>query len=348
MKRLVTVCASASIAKTLGTAALVITTLATAVCASTLDDVKKRGMLNCGANGQLAGFGLPDSQGNWTGIDVELCRAVAAAIFNDPNKVKFVALSAKDRFTSLQSGDVDLLARNTTWTSSRDSQLGLNATAVNYYDGQGFIVRKDLKLNSALELNDATICVQQGTTTELNLADYFRANKMRLKSVTFLQLDEAVSAYDSGRCNAYTTDASGLYSVRLKLARPDDHVVLPEIISKEPLAPFVRQGDDQWFDVVKWVHYAMINAEELNVTKANVDEQMRSDNPEIKRLLGSDGNFGEQLGLTKDWIYRIVKHVGNYGEVFDRNVGAGSLLKITRGLNALWTKGGLQYAPPIR
>jgi general L-amino acid transport system substrate-binding protein len=323
-------------------------TLATAASASTLDDVKKRGMLNCGANGQLPGFGLPDSQGNWTGLDVDLCRAVAAAVFNDPTKVKFVALTAKDRFTTLQSGDVDVLARNTTWTSSRDSQLGLNATAVNYYDGQGFMVRKDLKVNSALELNDATICVQQGTTTELNLADYFRANKMRLKTVTFLQLEEATSAYESGRCNAFTTDASQLYSVRLKLAKPDDHVVLPEIISKEPLAPFVRHGDDQWFDVVKWVHFAMVNAEELNVTKANVDDQMKSDNPEIKRLLGTEGNYGEQLGLTKDWVRRIVKNVGNYGEVFDRNVGQGSPLKITRGLNSLWTKGGLQYAPPIR
>ena len=338
MKRLLTILACASLAMT----------LATAASASTLDDVKKRGMLNCGANGQLPGFGIPDSQGNWTGLDVDLCRAVAAAVLNDPNKVKFVALTAKDRFTTLQSGDVDVLARNTTWTSSRDSQLGLNATAVNYYDGQGFMVRKDLKVNSALELNDATICVQQGTTTELNLADYFRANKMRLKTVTFLQLEEATSAYESGRCNAFTTDASQLYSVRLKLAKPDDHVVLPEIISKEPLAPFVRHGDDQWFDVVKWVHFAMVNAEELNVTKANVDEQVKSDNPEIKRLLGTEGNYGEQLGLTKDWVRRIVKNVGNYGEVFDRNVGQGSPLKITRGLNALWTKGGLQYAPPIR
>jgi general L-amino acid transport system substrate-binding protein len=338
MRRLMTVCALAS----------AVLTLATAVSASTLEDVKKRGMLNCGANGQLPGFGFPDSQGNWTGLDVDLCRAVAAAIFNDPTKVKFVALTAKDRFTALQSGDVDVLARNTTWTSSRDSQLGLNGTAINYFDGQGFIVRKDLKVNSALELNDATVCVQQGTTTELNLADYFRANKMRLKSVTFLQVDEAVGAYDSGRCNAYTTDASGLYGIRLKLAKPEDHVVLPEIISKEPLAPFVRHGDDQWFDIVKWVHYAMVNAEELNVTKANVDEQAKSDNPEIKRLLGTEGAFGEQLGLTKDWVHRIIKHVGNYGEVFDRNVGQGSPLKITRGLNSLWTKGGIMYAPPVR
>ena len=316
--------------------------------AATLDTVKQRGSLSCGGNGQLPGFGLPDTQGNWTGLDVDFCRAIAAAIFNDPTKVKFVALTARDRFTALQTGDVDVLARNTTWTISRDTQLGLNATGINYYDGQGFMVRKSLKVNSALELNDAAICVQQGTTTELNLADYFRANRMRLKTVTFATIDEALKAYESGRCDAYTTDASGLYGSRLKLARADDHVVLPEIISKEPLAPFVRHGDDQWFDIVKWVHYAMLNAEEFNITKTNVDEQLKSENPEIKRLLGREGNFGEQLGLTKDWVYRIVKLVGNYGEVFERTVGQGSPLRIARGLNALWSKGGLQYAPPIR
>jgi general L-amino acid transport system substrate-binding protein len=329
--------------------ALLLSVLATtAVTAETLETVKSRGVLNCGANGQLPGFGIPDAQGNWTGFDVDYCRAIAAAIFNDPTKVKFVPLTAKDRFTALQSGDVDVLARNTTWTSSRDTQLGLNATAVNYYDGQGFIVRKMLKVNSALELGDASVCVQQGTTTELNLADYFRSNRMRLKTVTFATLDEALRAYDSGRCDALTTDASGLYSVRLKLAKADDNVVLPEIISKEPLTPFVRHGDDQWFDIVRWVHFALLNAEELNVGRANVDEQLKSDNPEIKRLLGTEGNFGEQFGLTKDWAYRIIKHVGNYGEIFERNLGQGSPLKITRGLNALWTKGGIQYAPPIR
>ena len=316
--------------------------------AATLDTVKQRGALNCGANGQLPGFGLPDAQGNWTGLDVDFCRAIAAAIFNDATKVKFAALTATNRFVALQTGDVDLLARNTTWTLSRDTQFGLNATGINYYDGQGFLIRKTLKVNSALELNDAAICVQQGTTTELNLADYFRANRMRLKTVTFGSLDEAVKAYETSRCDAFTTDASGLYSVRLKLAKADDHVVLPEIITKEPLGPFVRQGDVQWFDIVKWVHFAMLNAEELNVTKANVDEQLKSDNPEIKRLLGVENNFGEQLGLTKDWVYRIVKLVGNYGEVFERNVGQGSPLKIARGLNALWSKGGVQYAPPIR
>jgi len=329
-------------------AAIVALSIADVAAAATLDTVKQRGVLNCGSNGQLPGFGLPDSQGNWTGLDVEYCRAIAAAIFNDATKVKFVALTARDRFTALQTGDVDVLVRNTTWTLSRDSQLGLNAAGVNYYDGQGFMVRKSLKVNSALELNDAAVCVQQGTTNELNLADYFRANRMRLKSVTFATLDETLKAYETSRCDSFTTDASQLYSTRLKLTRPEDHVVLPEIISKEPLGPFVRHGDDQWFDIVKWVHFAMLNAEELNVSRANIEEQMKSENPEVRRLLGSEGNFGEQLGLNKDWAYRIVKLVGNYGESFERNVGLGSPLKIARGLNALWNKGGIQYAPPIR
>ena len=321
---------------------------ASAASAQTLNTVKSRGMLNCGANGTLAGFGLPDAQGNWAGLDVDFCRAIAAAVLGDAKKVKFVPLSAKDRFTALQSGEVDLLARNTTWTSSRDTSLGLNFTGVNYYDGQGFMVRKALKVNSALELSDASVCVQQGTTTELNLADYFRANKMKLKTVTFATANEAVKAYDSGRCDAFTTDASGLYSERLRLAAADDHIVLPEIISKEPLGPSVRHGDDQWFDIVKWVHYAMINAEELEITSKNVGEMGNSTNPDIKRLLGTEGNYGEQLGLGKDWAVNIIKQVGNYGEVYDRNVGEGSPLKIARGLNRLWNKGGIQYAPPVR
>jgi general L-amino acid transport system substrate-binding protein len=316
--------------------------------AQTLKQVKDRGILNCGSNTGLAGFGLPDAQGNWTGLDVDTCKAVAAAVLGDANKVKFVPLSAKDRFTALQSGEVDMLARNTTWTSSRDTQLGLNFTGVNYYDGQGFMVRKALKVNSALELNEASVCVQQGTTTELNLADYFRANNMKLKTVTFASSDEAIKAYDSGRCDAFTTDASGLYAERLRLANSGDHIVLPEIISKEPLGPSVRHGDDQWFDVVRWTLYAMINAEELGVTSKNVDEMLKSTSPDIKRLLGTEGAYGEQLGLAKDWAVKIVKQVGNYGEVFDRNVGAGSPLKIDRGLNKLWSKGGLQYAPPVR
>jgi general L-amino acid transport system substrate-binding protein len=328
--------------------ALAVILAAQSASAQTLQTVKDRGILNCGANGTLAGFGLPDAQGNWTGLDVDVCRAVAAAIFNDASKVKFVPLSAKDRFTALQSGEVDLLVRNTTWTLSRDTSLGLNFTGVDYYDGQGFMVHKALKVNSALELNGASVCVQQGTTTELNLADFFRAHNMQLKSVTFATANEAVKAYDAGRCDAYTTDASGLYAERLRLSNPNDHIVLPEIISKEPLGPAVRHGDDQWFDIVKWVLFAMLNAEELNITQNNVDEMVKSSNPEIRRFVGTEGNYGEQLGLTKDWAVRIIKLVGNYGESFERNVGQGSPLKIDRGLNKLWSKGGIQYAPPIR
>ena len=316
--------------------------------AQTLKAVKDRGQLVCGANGSLAGFGMPDPQGNWTGFDVDFCRAIAAAIFNDPTKVKFVPLTAANRFTALQSGEVDVLARNTTWTMSRDTSLGIDFAAVNYYDGQGFMVRKVLKVSSALELNDASVCVQQGTTTELNLADYFRSNHMSLKTVTFATVDEALKAYDSGRCDAYTTDSSGLYGSRVLLADPGANIVLPEIISKEPLSPAVRQGDDAWEDVVRWTHHAMLDAEELGVNKNNVDDQKNSTNPEIRRLLGLEGQFGEALGLTNDWAYRIIKAEGNYGESFERNVGQGSPLKIARGLNALWTKGGLQYGLPVR
>jgi general L-amino acid transport system substrate-binding protein len=315
---------------------------------ATLKAVKDRGELWCGSNGQLAGFGMPDPQGNWTGFDVEFCRAIAAAIFNDPTKVKFVPLTAANRLTALQSGEIDVLSRNTTWTMSRDTSLGIDFAAVNYYDGQGFMVHKALKVSSALELNDAAICVQQGTTTELNLADYFRSNHMSLKTVTFATADEAIKAYDSGRCDSYTTDSSGLYGERVLLATPGDSIVLPEIISKEPLSPAVRQGDDTWEDLVRWVHYAMVDAEELGVSKTNLDDQMQSTNPEIRRLLGVEGQFGEPLGLTNDWAYRIIKTIGNYGESFERTVGQGSPLKIARGLNALWTKGGLQYGLPVR
>lgn len=329
-------------------AALAVAFAAPSASAQTLKTVKDRGTLNCGSNGTLAGFGLPDAQGQWTGLDVDFCKAIAAAIFGDAKKVKFVPLSAKDRFTALQSGEVDILARNTTWTSSRDTSLGLNFVGVNYYDGQGFMVRKALKVNSALELNGASVCVQQGTTTELNLSDYFRANNMTVKTVTFATANEAVKAYDAGRCDAYTTDASGLYAERLRLANAADHLVLPEIISKEPLGPAVRHGDDQWFDVAKWTLYAMINAEELNITQKNVDEMLKSTNPDVKRFVGTEGNYGEQLGLPKDWAVQIVKAVGNYGEAFDRNIGAASPLKIERGLNKLWNKGGIQYAPPVR
>ena len=319
-----------------------------AASAQTLKTVKDRGMLSCGVSQGLPGFSSPDDKGNWTGLDVDICRAIAAAIFNDPSKIKFVPLSAKDRFTALQSGEIDVLSRNTTWTLSRDTSLGANFTGVTYYDGQGFMVKKALKVNSALELNSASVCVQQGTTTEQNLADYFKGNNMKYEVIAFGTNDEAVKAYEFGRCDVFTTDVSGLYADRLKLASPADHVVLPEVISKEPLGPMVRHGDDQWFDIVKWTLYAMITAEELGITQKNADEMAKSDKPEMKRVFGTDGNLGEQLGLTKDWVSRIVKAVGNYGESFERNVGAGSKLGIARGINALWSKGGIQYAPPIR
>lgn len=316
--------------------------------ANTLDQVKQRGYIICGSNPGLPGFGWPDDNGNWTGLDVDFCRAVASAIFDDPTKVKFIPLEAKDRFTALQSGTIDVLAHNTTWTQSREAGQGLLFTGVNYYDGQGFMVRQKLNISSALELSGASICVQQGTTTELNLADFFHAHQMQYEPVDFATADEALKAYESGRCDAFTTDSSGLYVERTKLSNPDANVILPEIISKEPFSPAVRQGDDQWFNLVKWINFAMIDAEEAGITSANVDDKMKSDDPGTRRLLGVEGDFGTGLGLSRDWAYRIIKHVGNYGEIFDRNLGDGSKLKIKRGINALWTHGGIQYAPPIR
>ncbi|MGY2049479.1 amino acid ABC transporter substrate-binding protein [Methylobacterium sp. JK268] len=316
---------------------------------ATLAGIKQKGFIACGSNPGLAGFGVPDAQGRWSGLDVDFCRALAAAIFNDTTKVRFIPLSAKDRFTALQSGEVDVLSRNTTWTMSRDTSLGLDFPAVNFYDGQGFMVKKKLGVASAKQLDGASICTQQGTTTELNLADYFRANKIKYEVVAFATSDETFKAYDSGRCDAFTTDASGLYAERLRASSPDDNIVLPEVISKEPLGPAVRHGDSQWGDIVRWTHFAMLNAEEAGVTQANVDEMVKTtDNPDVKRILGTEGKFGEAIGLTNDWAYRIIKLVGNYGEVFERNVGQGSPLKIQRGVNALWSKGGLQYGPPIR
>ena len=320
----------------------------TSVSAQTLNTVKQRGALVCGVTQGLPGFSSPDDRGNWTGLDVDFCRAIAAAIFNDPTKVKFSPLSTKDRFTALQSGEIDVLSRNSTWTLARDTSLGLNFAAVNYYDGQGFMVRKSLKINSALELNGASVCTQTGTTTELNVADYFRANKMKYEVLALATADETIKAYDAGRCDVFTSDISQLYAERLKLTNTNDHVILPEVISKEPLGPVVRHGDDQWFDLIKWVHFAMLNAEELGVSSKTIDEALKSDKPDIRRLVGTEGNYGEQLGLTKDWVVRIVKAVGNYGEVFERNVGSASKLNVARGLNNLWTKGGIQYAPPIR
>jgi general L-amino acid transport system substrate-binding protein len=315
--------------------------------AQTLKAVQDRGMLSCGVSQGLPGFSTPDDKGNWTGIDVDVCRAIAAAVLNDPTKVKFVPLSAKDRFTALQSSVIDVLSRNTTWTLERDTRQGV-FTGVTYYDGQGFLVKKSLKVNSALELSNASVCVQTGTTTEQNLADYFAANKMKYEVIAFTGADETVKAYESGRCDVFTSDVSQLYAERLKLSNPADHVVLPEVISKEPLGPMVRHGDDQWFGIVKWTLFAMIDAEELGVTQKNVDDMAKSDKPDLKRAFGTDGNLGEQLGLSKDWFYRIIKAVGNYGESYERNVGVGSKLQIARGINQLWNKGGIQYAPPIR
>jgi general L-amino acid transport system substrate-binding protein len=327
---------------------------ATAAQAGTLDDVKQKGFVQCGVSQGLPGFSNPDSNNNWTGMDVDFCRAVAAAIFNDPSKVKFTPLSAKERFTALQSGEIDLLSRNTTWTMSRDTSLGLKFAGVMYYDGQGFMVRKSLGVDSALKLDGATVCTNTGTTTELNLADFFKANNMKYQVVAIENSDEVVKAYDEGRCDIFTTDQSGLYAERLKMKNPDDNIILPEIISKEPLGPVVRQGDDAWFNVVKWTYYALLNAEELGITQANVEEMKASTNPEIKRVLGvknEDGSaagFGTGIGLDEEWIVYVIKAVGNYGEIFERNVGTNTPLKIARGVNALWKNGGLQYAPPIR
>jgi len=315
---------------------------------STLQFVKARGYLQCGVSQGLPGFSNPDDKGNWTGLDVDFCRAVAAAIFGDPAKVKYRPLNAKDRFTALQSGEIDLLSRNTTWTMTRDTTLGFDFAGVIYYDGQGFIVKKASGITSANQLNGATICTQTGTTTELNLADFFRTQNMSYKILPFEKNEEALSAYDGGRCDAYTTDASGLYAQKLILKDPAAHLILPEIISKEPLGPVIRQGDPQWADIVRWTLFALIDAEELGVTSVNVTQMTASPNPEIKRLLGSEGAYGETLGLSGEWAANAIAAVGNYGEMFERNVGASTPLNIPRGLNALWRNGGIIYAPPIR
>jgi general L-amino acid transport system substrate-binding protein len=319
----------------------------TAIAGPTLDAVKKKGNVNCGVNPGLAGFSAPDEKGVWTGIDVDVCRAIAAAVFGDASKVKYTPLTAKERFTALATGEVDVLSRNATWTETRDGGLGISFTGVTYYDGQGFLIKKKLAVKTAKKLSGAAVCVLAGTTTELNLADYFRANNMKFKAVTYDTSDETSKAFEAGRCDVLTSDQSQLYALRLKLAKPGDAVVLPEIISKEPLGPVVRQGDDEWFKIVRWSLFAMVNAEELGVTSKNVDDMKASTNPEIKRLLGVE-QIKHGLGVSDAWAYNIVKQVGNYGEIFDRNVGKGSPLKIERGLNALWNNGGIQYAPPIR
>jgi general L-amino acid transport system substrate-binding protein len=314
----------------------------------TLAAVKARGVLQCGVTSGVPGFSVPDEQGNWKGLDVDVCRSIAAATLGDASKVKFIPLTAKERFTALQSGEIDVLSRVTTWTQTRDTQLGLNFTGVTYYDGQGFLVKKELGLTSVKELDGATVCVQSGTTTELNLSDYFRANGISFTPVVFDTNEQAASSFDTGRCDSFTTDLSQAYGLRTRMSDPDAVVALPEIISKEPLGPVVRQGDDQWFNIVKWSLFAMLNAEELGVTSANVDEMKSSENPNIKRLLGIDGPQGKGMDIADDWSYQVIKQVGNYAEAFDRNVGKDSALKIDRGINALWNQGGFQYAPPMR
>ena len=329
-------------------AAAAVTAISAAAWAGTLDDVRSKGHVQCGVSQGVPGFSNPDEKGNWTGIDVDVCRAVAAALLGDASKVKFTPLSAKERFTALQSGEIDILSRNTTWTLVRDTALGLNFAGVNYYDGQGFMVRSDLGVKSAMELDGASICVNIGTTTELNMSDFFRTNDMSFYPVVFEKSDEVVAAYDSGRCDVYTTDQSGLAAQRVKLKEPGAHMILPEIISKEPLGPVVRHGDDKWLDVVKWSLYAMVEAEEIGVTSKNVDQQKSSKNPNVRRLLGVEGDGGKNLGLSKEWAYNIVKQVGNYGESYERNVGPKTAVGLERGLNAQWKDGGLQYAMPVR
>lgn len=314
----------------------------------TLSAVKQRGALNCGVNPGLPGFGQSDDRGNWRGFDIDYCKAIGAAVLGDASRVRYVPATARERFALLGSGTVDVLLRNTTWTSTRDSSLGLAFVAVTYYDGQGFMVKASRRVSSVKELNGASVCVLGGTTTELNLSSHFTANAMAYKPLIFEKFDEAVQAYLADRCEVYSADESSLYSARVLQARPAEHVVLPELISKEPLGPSVRQGDARWFTIVRWVHFALLNAEELGVTQANVDEMLDSANPEVRRLLGVEGDFGNGLGLDNGFAAKMVKAVGNYGEIFERNVGSDSRLKIARGLNNLWNRGGIQYAPPVR
>jgi general L-amino acid transport system substrate-binding protein len=314
----------------------------------TLKTVQDRGSLICGVNPGLEGFASKDADGKWSGFDVDFCRAVAAAIFDDPTKVQYVALSASDRFDALKNKQIDVLARNSTWTMGREGDNGVVFTGVTYYDGQGFLVPKSRNFQSALELDGSQVCVQAGTTTEPNFVDFFEANHMKYETIHEASADDMIAAYDAGQCNVLTTDASGLFAMRLRLAKPNENMILPDIISKEPLGPAVRQDDMEWFNIVKWVNFAMINAEELGVSSKTIDDALKSQKPSVKRLMGMDGDFGKPFGLTQDWAVRIVRGVGNYAEVFDRNVGAHSKLGIPRGLNELWNNGGIQYAPPIR
>ena len=316
----------------------------------TLDTIKQRGQLVCGVNPSLPGFSAADSQGNWAGLDVDICKALAASVLSDASKVKWVPLNAAQRFAALQAGEIDILSRNTTWTLTRDASLGMHFTGTTYYDGQGFMVTKKSKITSAKQLKGATVCVQSGTTTEKNLTDYSKSAGLAMKSVVFETQEATNKAYFAGRCQAYTTDASGLASVRNKEANnPEDHVILPELISKEPLGPSVRRGDDEFFAIAKWVVFALIEAEEYGITQANVDDlKANSKDPVVQRILGTSEDTGKLLGLDKDWAYRAIKATGNYGEIFERNVGPKSALKLPRGANNLWNKGGFMYAPPVR
>jgi len=314
----------------------------------TFDAVKKKGFVQCGVHTGLPGFSIADSRGEWNGVDVDICRAIAAMVFGDDSKFKVTSVTTQQRFTALQSGEIDVLTRNTTATLTRDTTLGLMSTGINYYDSQGIMVKKDLGITSAKELDNATVCVQPGTTTELNLADWFRSNGLAFTPVVINSPDEAMRSYEGGRCDAFTTDKSGLATVRATMPNPDDHVILPEDFSKEPLGPMVRQGDDEWFMVVRWALNAMIEAEEYGITSKNVDEMTKSDNPNVQRILGVTGEMGKGLSLDNKWAYNIIKQVGNYGESFDRNIGASSPMKLERGLNALWKDGGLMYGWPIR
>ncbi|PPR62647.1 MAG: putative amino-acid ABC transporter-binding protein YhdW [Alphaproteobacteria bacterium MarineAlpha4_Bin2] len=328
--------------------AVAVTAGSVGAASTTLDTVKKRGQLICGVNTGLAGFSAPDDKGVWTGFDVDYCRAMSAAVFGNPDKVTYKPLTGKTRFPALQSGEIDILSRNTTWTFKRDVNLGFEFLGVTYYDGQGFIARKDLGVNSAKELDGASVCIQTGTTTELNLADFFRSNKMKFKSVVVEDAAEARQAYEAGRCDVYTTDRSGLAAQRSVVKDPNAHVILPEIISKEPLGPVVRHGDNVWGDIGRWVRNALVVAEELGISKANVDSMKGSNNPEIKRFLGKEGDFGAMLGLSKDWAYNVIKAVGNYGEIYERHIGPNTAIGLDRGVNNLWTNGGIIYAPPFR
>ncbi len=322
--------------------------LANPATAQTLKAVKDRGTLVCGVSLGIVGFSIADEKGQWSGFDVDFCRAVAAAVLKDPSKVRYVPLSAAERFAALKSGQIDLLSRNSTWTMGRETELGLVFAGVTYYDGQGFLVPKASNAASALELDNARICTQSGTTSEANVADFFAANGMKFQTVAVASPAEALTAYQDGRCTVISSDVSQLHAERLKLAKPAEYLILPDVISKEPLGPAVRNDDMQWLTIVKWVNFAMVNAEELNVSTRTIDEAMKSQKPDVKRLVGTDGKFGEQMGLSSDWAATLLRTVGNYSEVYERNVGTGARLGIPRGINQLWSMGGILYAPPIR